>query len=304
MNALSVINNLKKTYLIEYPLRYCLVNKDKLPFKIDNTRASSNDKKSFVDFETISKVKNLERYRSLGISVQFSSICGIDIDHCFTSSNDLNTADDRAKYVIDTFKDFAYIEFSFSGCGLRALFNGKSLLHYKDKYLIKNSSNHIEYYQPYYEDEISYRYLTITGNTIVNNRLNEATQPQMGLLIEFLDKYMQRKRTPVISDLNPQINDFKSDEEMMKAVRKFLLKDFDFQDNWFNQAPGSGSNESERDFYLIKFIYQNITQDETKIISIFEQSPFYQSKDFYHKEKWNKNNHKYLSYIMNGILNK
>ena len=84
-------------------------------------------------------------------------------------------------------------------------------------------------------------------------------------------------------------------------ILHYLRSNKSFQDNWFDKAPGSGSNESERDFFLLKFIFENITNDRDKAKEVFESSPFFQSKDRKHKYKWERSDNRYFNYLYNVI---
>lgn len=302
MSALDCIERLSKTSIYK-DLRYCLVSEDKIPYKIDNTKASPNKIEDFVDFNMLLTSNYLLDKKGVGISVQFSNICGVDIDHCFSTPNDFSSGDARAIDIFNLFKDFSYIEFSFSGTGMRILFRTEDIVDYRLKYLIKNSKNQVEYYQPYYGDEkISYRYLTLTGNTIIDKDIEKPIkQADRERLYLFLDKYMKREKTLVKSSENEIIKDNRSIEDLMKKVRILLLKDYSFQDNWFKKAPGSNSNESERDYWLISELYHNVTKDPDRLIEIFEKSDFYKSKDYKHKYKWHNNNYRYFKLIYENI---
>lgn len=297
MSALDCIKRVNQTSISkDNTIRYCLVNAGKLPFRIDGSLAQTNNSKSFVCFDDLRKASNLLKYRTIGISIQFSNLCGIDIDHCFTTPLDFKTADERAKDIYTMFKDFSYIEFSFSGKGMRVLFKTESIDNYKSKYFIKNSKNNIEYYQTSYgTDAVSYRYLTLTGNTIIDNySSSNLKQADRDTLFAFLNKYMLRDNKSVVEPFKSDLKEVKTSDEIKKRLRWCLLKDNDFQDNWFNKATGSHTNESERDYYLCVYIYKNITTNQDMIINIFEQSPFYKSKDEKHITKWNKNNKQYF----------
>lgn len=302
MSALDCIERISKTSIYK-DLKYCLVSEDKIPYKIDNTKASPNKIDDFVNFDTLLTSDYLLDKKGIGISVQFSNICGVDIDHCFSVPNDFNSGDARAVDIFNLFKDFSYIEFSFSGTGMRILFRTDDVIDYRLNYLIKNSKNQVEYYQPSYgEEKTSYRYLTITGNTIVNNSIEKPIkQADREKLYIFLNKYMKREKTLVKTNENEIVKDERSINELMKKVKVLLLKDYTFQDNWFKHAPGSGSNESERDYWLISTLYNNVTKDPDKLIEIFEKSDFYKSKDSKHKYKWHNNNYRYFKLIYENI---
>ena len=70
-----------------------------------------------------------------------------------------------------------------------------------------------------------------------------------------------------------------------------------FQEAWFDKAPGRGRNESEKDYYLLSLLYENITQDKEMIRKLFELSPYFKSKDEYHILKWTKQNFRYYEYV-------
>lgn len=293
MSAREVIQKLLNKSIIKSNLKYCLVDKHKLPFKVDASLAKPNNVDDFVDFDIISKSTNLDLFAGIGISIQASQICAIDIDHCFSIANDITSADERAKYCLELFKEVAYCEFSFSGTGLRILFNYPIINNYSNKYYIKNDKFQIEYYQP----SNSYRYVTITGNTIYDNDINNSNITDQ--VYKFLDKFMTRPLT-ILKARTPEI-ETRSYEELMKLVRISYLKDPIFQNLWFTNAPGSGKDESERDYHLIVYLYENITQDKDTIKKIFESSPFFKTKDSKHVYKWKNQNNRYFNYIFNII---
>ena len=189
----------------------------------------------------------------------------------------------------------AYIEFSFSGTGLRLLCKPTIIDDYTSKYYIKNESRSIEFYQP----TNSYRYVTVTGKTIQNNALQSSDKLDVAIQ-SFLNDYMQRK---VIERKHIEIvqNDTRSLEDLQKLVKVHYFKDIIFQNLWFNPAPGSGSNESERDYHLIAYLYENIVQDKRLLKQVFESSPFFKSKDFKHIKKWTTQDGRYFEYLYNTI---
>ncbi len=294
MSALDVLGRLAETSIINANLRYCLVNENKIPFKIDGTPARSNIVADFVSFDDLLQCVDIDSYAGVGLSIQASNICAIDVDHCFSVKNDVNSADARAKFVIDLFKDVAYLEFSFSGTGLRVLFRHSIIDNYSKTYYIKNQSNGIEYYQP----TQSNRYVTITGNVISDNMSNVNVTAK---LLKFLNTYMLR---PVI--VAKHINKVEEEEHLtfddaMCKVRVLFMHSFNFQQCWFLPAPGSGSNESERDFYLLSTLYEQVTTDKDLLKRLFESSPFFKSKDGKHLHKWEYNDFRYFNYLYDRI---
>lgn len=294
MSAIECIERVLNTSLINEDLKYCLVNSNKVPYKINNRTASPSNFKDFVDFEQLLECKKLERYSGIGISVQASKVCAIDIDRCAEEPFNIETINDFALEIIDIFKDFAYIEFSFSGRGIRILFKQDSIKDYQSKYRIKNSDIDLEYY----DYDMLGRYVTVTGRYLFNNSLS-SNENYNDLIIEFLEKYMKKKNT--ISITYEECEDDRTIEELMKVVKFHYRKDYDFQDLWFSKAPGSGKDESERDYFLVRYIFNNITRDREKVKEIFEQSDFFKTKDRKHIYKWTRSDNYYFNYIFNNI---
>lgn len=307
MSALSAVNLIMNNdKLAGYDFAYCLVGSTKIPYTCEGRNAKPNDKNSFCNGLDLVSSRYLDKLAGVGISIQFSNVCAIDVDGCFSVPFDINSADDRAKDIIDLFKDLAYIEFSFSGKGLRIIFkNNGTPKDYEVKYYTKNSKTRCEYYYP----QSSARYVTLTGRTIKNNCI-ELTKDEdefnlLNTLQIFFDKYMKRE-TPSVKVSTGELFihiDNRSVEELMKKVRLLYLKDVAFQNAWFMKAPGSGSNESETDCLILSKLYDNITKDKEKIRIIFESSKYFKSKDYKHIYKWNHNDHKYYDGIYNKLIN-
>lgn len=280
---------------MQFSFRYCLVDESKYPHKVNGEFASPNNIHDFVELEKILEAKDLCEYKSLGVSIQGSGINAIDVDHCFGIPFDLNSADQRALDIIRLFKEDAYIEFSFSGTGLRIFFKYPVIEEYENIFYIKNSSNGVEYYQP----SKSFRYVTITGKSIVDNDINSLKNPT--IMDQFLQNYMLRKTSRAYISEKPEIKDDRDISQLKKLVKYKYLTDPMFQNLWFDDAPGSGKNESERDFHLVAYLYENITKDRDSIKKLFEESYFYKSKDFKHKTKWLKNDSSYYNKIYNTV---
>lgn len=302
MSALEILMNISSNEnLACYDFRYCLVDSDKHPFTINNVFARPNQSEDFVKIDELldAGIKTLDSYEGLGVSVQASNICAIDIDHCASNKFDIKSLDSRAKDIIEMVKDFAYVEFSFSGNGVRIFFKAHKIDNYEQIYYTKNSKENIEYYYP----EGSARYVTITGKTIINNCIKTLTYGEQQKLMMFLSKYMKRKHE--LHDNNVvEHKDDRTLEDLMKLVKYRYMTNNSFQDVWFSLAPGSGHDESERDYKLIAEIYDNITKDKDKIKQIFEQSPFFKSKDWKHVNKWTKQDFRYFNYVFERVQQK
>lgn len=296
MSALDVIERLSNSQIIFSNLKFCLVDNNKKPFKVDNAPARPNDVNDFVNFEDLFQCASLNSYAGIGISIQASNVCAIDVDHCFSIPNDVSSADDRARYFLDLFKHDAYCEFSFSGTGLRILFRQPIIEDYSTKYYIKNERYHIEYYQP----TKSFRYVTLTGNTIYNNPI-DSNKDFLYKIYEFLNKFMYREIKQRV--VNTSSEETRSYDELVQVVKYHYLKNMNFQDLWFTTAPGSGKDESERDYHLVAYLFENITQDKDLIKQLFESSRFFKTKDNKHIWKWTNQNYRYFDYLYNRIAN-
>lgn len=296
MSAIDVLTRLSETHLLEADLKYCLVSSDKRPFKIDNTPAKPNEMNDFVNFETLLQHTSLESYAGVGISIQASNICAIDVDHCFKTAFDAMTADYRAKDILERFADYAYCEFSFSGKGLRILFRQKVMEDYSIKYYIKNERYGIEFYQP----SKSFRYVTVTGMTISDNQIIDEVPELNEVVHQFLEDYMIRP-IRVSFDVKTQAEETRTFEQLLVEVKRFYFKNRQFQDSWFAIAPGSGKDESEKDYKLIALLYENITQDKDMIKKLFESSPYFKTKDSKHIFKWTYQEGRYYNYVYDMI---
>lgn len=295
MSALDVIDRLSNTNLIYSNLKYCLVDEYKKPFSINGNLAKPNDVNDFVNFEDLFQCSNVSSFAGIGISIQASNVCAIDVDKCFSEPNDINSADNRAKYFIELFRDKAYIEFSFSGTGMRILFYHDIIEDYSSKYYIKNEIYKLEYYQP----SKSYRYVTLTGRTISNVNIEDRIDVSSELE-QCLNKYMKRAIRQSY-EVHTQSCETRSYEELMKIVKRHYLKNSNFQNLWFNDAPGSGKDESERDYHLVAFLFENVTQDKTLLKQIFESSNFFKTKDSHHMYKWTAQEGRYFNYLYETV---
>lgn len=287
MGAQDVIERvLEKNLLVDSNLKWCFVDDKKIPFN-GKDLARPNHPEDFVDISELN-MDLLETYKGLGISIQASKICAIDVDHCFSSPFDLTSGDERAVDIINMFRELTYIEFSFSGTGLRVLFLANQIKNYSEQYYIKNSKRQCEYYYP----EGSNRYVTITGYNISEKAPNFV---QDEVLLSFLRKYMEKPK------IERTERNFPIVENIDGMLLHYIRTNKEFQDDWFDPAPGFGSNESERDYFMIKFIYENITQNKRQIKEIFERSPFFKSKDRAHVRKWERSDNAYYEYLYKVI---
>lgn len=304
MAALDTLERIcENPHLFEYPFRYCFVGEDKIPYSVKGTRAKPNNGEDFCSLEDLSVSPNLFKYAGIGISVIESKICAIDVDKCFKTPFEVDSGDERAKDIMEMFKDKAYVEFSFSGKGLRILFVVDNVPNYIENYYIKNDKTGIEYYQ--YGN--TPRYVTITGRVIFDNSLSKMTN--LDTIYEFLNKYMKRPKTFAKPRLNDDLtgNNDLSIEELLKKVKSLYLKDIEFQDIWFMSEEEhitklhcniqGQSKESTTDYRLLQILFNNIVEDKEKLRLVVEASPYFKNKDKKHLNKWYYGNYRYYEYM-------
>lgn len=303
MTAKECYDRLKLLNMDKAGLKYCLVDTNKNPYKADGTRARVNEYDDFSELSDMAE-SDLDKWAGLGISVQASNIIGVDLDHCVEEPLNINTISPIANDIVNMFRKFAYIEFSFSGKGIRILFRDEEINPYRNIYYIKNSKIGVEYYQPTFDGKPSNRFLTITGNIITYNRIEQAKTSHLSVVKGFLDKYMLRPIVSLKSPLKSDLSENKPIEELMKTVRHCYLRDQSFQDKWFKTGIHptiANPDESETDYWLIDYLYTHVTTDEEKLRLIFEQSPFYKTKDSHHIHKWELQDHRYYKLQFNNV---
>lgn len=293
MDAYTVLNNiLDNDNLNSYPFKFCLVDDKKCPYTLFDTLAKPNNVKDFCSLEDLVNKKRLNRYRGIGISIQGSDITAIDVDHCFSNPFEIETISEQGNEILKLFEDKTYCEFSFSGTGMRILFQSNPIENYRDKYYVKNSKKQCEFYHP----TDSARYVTITGVAIANNPINKLSESD---ITKFLDSYM--KLNLVKKTKNEVIEHTDDVDKLVKKIRVLYVTDYNFQSVWFDKdhykSFSGGSLESDRDFYLARRLYEEVTQDYEQMKLLFEMSPYFKTKDKLHMDKWNYGNNRYFKYI-------
>lgn len=235
-----------------------------------NGMAMSSNPNTFSSWDIVlPKIPIYEKYDiengrllgGLGFGI-FNGFSAIDIDDCVKDG----TVSPMAQDIIDYCK--SYTEYSPSGKGIRIIFKTNTVLN-KELYYIKNSNLGLEIYL----SEQTKRYVTLTGNTLNDNDIQEVD------ISYILEKYMKREKQRKITtgDIVEDVN---------IAVKNFLKNYPPFNELWNSKAPGSGSNESELDQSLCNFLANCLDGNYTAIEQAFIQSPYFQSKDDHHKKKW------------------
>lgn len=247
-------------------------NKGKVPYDAETgSFAKSNDKSTFHPFNiALSKIQDYygfdEKNRmtgGMGLGI-FNGFSAIDIDNCL----DPETGDmtDEAEDIIEYCS--SYTEVSPSGNGIRIILKTDTRID-KKEYYINNSNKGIEIYI----SDNTNKFVTITGNVIGNKEIRKVD------LQYVLDEYMRKKTAKTKARSYGKI-DKRLEKALEKKSDKKLIK------LWNAVAPGSGSDESETDLALCNKIAFYVGGDADKINEAFISSPYFQSKDELHKDKW------------------
>ena len=235
----------------------------KKPFNVaTGFGAKSNDPSTFVGYATL--LNNLHKYLTIdadgkqqggvGLGI-FRGYSAIDIDHCIDENGIIS---DMAKDIIDFCQ--SYTEYSPSKTGIRIIFKTQVKID-KNEFYINNQHLGLEIYI----SDNTNKFVTITGNKISGDIINEVD------ITYILNKYMRK-------------NAFN--------IQKILKKDERFNELWNNKAPGSHSNENELDAALCCKLAYYLKNDEAEINKYFMMSPYYQSKDALHKNKWKRDDYR------------
>ena len=251
--------------------------KGKVPFNpVTGQHARSNNKHTFVSYEEA--IVHLPEYEfkdeegilkgGLGLGV-FNGFSAIDIDTCRNPvTGELN---DLAKDIIDFCQ--SYTEISPSGEGIRIILKTNTEID-KTTHYINNRNIGLEIYI----SENTNKFVTLTGNVLFPN---EITELDISYIIE---KYMKKnQRASSTKDIQLDVELLSDYDQRLQRALKYNGK---LREVWEKQAPGAGADESETDLSLcnrLAFIFEG---NYNAIETAFTQSPYFQSKDNDHKEKW------------------
>ncbi len=179
--------------------------KTKVPYSPSGGLASANKPHTFGDFKRAEALlaRRPGKYDGLGVGL-FGDLCGIDIDHCVDDDGQLSPL---AQDIVERIGSYA--ELSPSGEGVHILCRAPGLDFDKARYLLKNSANGVEVYAAGHTN----RYLTLTGNAINDEDLNERTVE----VAELLERYMRRDspRSAVSAELAECATDEETDPESL-----------------------------------------------------------------------------------------
>lgn len=250
--------------------------------KTPTNKTKPNQKETFRSYEETMKLK--KDYEGIGIGI-FDSFCGIDIDHCI---NDKGEMTDLAKDIIKRIK--SYTEKSLSGTGIHIVFkcnNQKqfdSMKYYtkmNEKQLQENGFNGtggLELYQGQFDN----RYLTLTGNTLINDLKTIDSEVIEGIVEDYMKKPQIQKK----SDTNRDTSGNYQDD--LQFLNTGLTQGSKLIELWNSTPSGSGGDESETDLKLLCQLAYWTNCNESLMIQSFESSPYFMQKDDKHKNKWNR----------------
>lgn len=250
-----------------------LESNGKVPYNpVTNMRAKSNNRNTFHPFNTI--LKYLPDYYAiddkgkpiggLGLGI-FNGFSAIDIDHCVDNEGKLS---ELATDIIDYCH--TYTEYSPSGTGVRLIFKTSTVIN-KETHYINNQNLGLEIYI----SDNTNKFVTLTGNIIHSYDIAELD------ISYIINKYML-KHDVKISALNGFVN---TDDLDIKLKNKMRVS-AKFREIWGKQAPGDGADESETDMILCNMLADVFEGNYAEIEEAFTLSPYFQSKDDKHKNKW------------------
>ena len=153
----------------------------KVPYNpCTGAKARSNDPGTFSTFDdaTAALSRYPSEYSGVGVGM-FGDLVGVDIDHCIDESGELTALSQEIVGKLGS-----YTERSPSGTGIHILCRAPGLTFDKDRYYVKNSRIGLEVYPA----GVTQRYLTLTGDVLVDEEVNLRKDE----LRELLEKYMRR----------------------------------------------------------------------------------------------------------------
>ena len=214
-------------------------------------RASVNDPSTFRPFQVAATATG---YDGIGIRVS-DRIVGIDLDHCIVDGKLLPWAQE----IVDQFHT-TYIEISPSGSGIRIFCLLPDGFSYDAQtYYIKNGN--VEVYIPGHTN----RFLTVTGNTLIDNDVMEMEDA----LIWLLDTHMRRP-TPPDAVAAVSRESYLSDNEVITKASASKNGD-KFRRLWHGDISGYKS-QSEADAALLAILAFWCSGDREQMDRLFRQS--------------------------------
>lgn len=244
----------------------------KLPFTVKNGRlraAKPGDAGGCLTFEEAAA--EAEK-RGCGVGFVFcegDGLTGVDLDHV---AQDGQITDETARQMVDDFTVAgAYLEYSQSGEGIHAICRAT---------LPAGAGNRRGAFEFYDRG----RYFALTGNALTTPEHLADCQP----LVEGWHRRIFGENIP--AGLAPQgKGQALSDEELGTRLAAALGRDYDLQ-GLFNLTdhPGPLGDESRQDLALCSALARTFPDDPDAVLRAADLSPWVQTKDDHHAEKWTR----------------
>lgn len=246
-------------------------NKKKNPINVITKKfASVKNPKHWVDYKTaLISLKNSSKFKGIGIVLGKTSkgnLCGIDIDNCINKNGVISK---EAQKIIEFFD--SYTEISPSGKGIHILFFAK-----KKGNLCKVYPTWCKCLEMYDKG----RYFTLSCN-IIRAKGIENRQEECNYIYKEYFKCNNTTNVPVI--LQNEVLPSKKKEDYVKQFESALSRDKVLNDYWNGKRPFS--DESSNDFGFIRKLSYWLGEKIDLIKEYFLESPYFASKDDFHKGK-------------------
>ena len=240
----------------------------KVPYSPGGGRASSNKSHTFGSFQKAEALlkRRPGRYDGLGIGL-FDDLVGIDIDHCVKDGQ----LSPLAREIVE--RVGSYAEFSPSGEGVHILCHAPGLTFDKEAYYLKNQRNGVEVYAAGHTN----RYLTLTGNAINDEDINERSVE----VAELLERYMRRDAVSS-SSAEPDaencsdttlLDDAETVDRMLNSAKGAVIARL-----WAGEWSGDYNSQSEADIALCNHLAFWTGKDAEQMDRLFRQSGLMRDK--------------------------
>ena len=231
----------------------------KVPYDLKTgKRAESNNPETFRPYCYVEEQEFTGDYNGFGVRVD-NGYCAIDIDKCIKDGE----MSDLASDLCNTLN--SYTELSPSKSGIRIICKADIPQYDRQRYYIKNDKLGLEIYAT----GASNRFVTITGNTLYNYPVREATDD----ILKILDRYMLRKaKTTRMTD----------DELIAKAMKQDAFVKL-FRDG---NLSAHNNDHSSADLALCNMLAFWTGKDAARIDELFRRSALYRP------EKWNRDDYR------------
>lgn len=228
----------------------------KVPYSLKTLKkADSSDPSTFMPYAFVEEQMYTGDFNGFGILVE-GGYWAIDIDSCVENNELSGLAADICNIMQ------SYTELSPSKKGLRIICRANIPQYDKKKFYMKNPHNHVEVYGT----GITHRFVTITGNTVYNYPVREASDE----LLAVLNKYMLRNAKKQMS----------LDDIIVKAC-----KHDSFRKLYEGDMSAYNNDHSAADIAFCNMLAFWTSKDAGMMDAIFRKSKLY-------REKWDREDYR------------